>query len=95
MPRGWPPLTLRDLIAILGALGFHHSKSSGGHDFYVGMHGGRKCKVTVDQKCAPFSPDLLRSMCKQAGCTREEFYGATPGTAAKVRIKPKAQPEEV
>ena len=84
MSRGWPPLAQRDVLAILRARGFHYHKSSGGHDHYKGMRNGRKCKVTVDSKCRQFGPDLLRSMCKQAGCTHDEFYGATKLTAAKI-----------
>jgi len=84
MPKAWPPLELREVLAILRALQLTYSCSKGGHDFYVGMHNGRKRKVTVDPKCAPFSSYLLQSMCKQAGCTRQEFYGATYKTAAKI-----------
>jgi hypothetical protein len=84
MPRGWPPLSLPELKAVLSALGFSYKRSSGGHDFYVGVRNGKNCKVTVDPKCAPFSADLMRSMCRQANCTREEFYGATTGAAAKI-----------
>ena len=85
MPRGWPPLELRELVNILTALGITYSHSEGGHDFYVGTTGGQKRKVTVDPKCAPFDIYLLKSMCKQAGCTRAEFYGASKKTAKKIR----------
>lgn len=84
MPRGWPPLELREVVAILQSLGLTYNKSRGGHDFYVGTHNGQKRKVTVDPKCAPFDEFLLQSMCKQAGSNRNEFYGATTGTAAKI-----------
>jgi predicted RNA binding protein YcfA (HicA-like mRNA interferase family) len=85
MPRGWPPLELREVLAILTALGFSYSHSKGGHDFYKRTRNGKPCSVTVDPKCAPFSVDLLQFMCKQAGSTRKEFYGATKATAAKIR----------
>lgn len=84
MPRGWPPLELREVEAILNALGITYSHSEGGHDFYVGVRGGEKRKVTVDPKCAPFDAYLLKSMCSQAGCTRDDFYGATKKTAKKI-----------
>jgi hypothetical protein len=87
MPRGWPPLELREVIAILAAFGIHYSHSSGGHDFYVGFLNGQKRKVTVDPKYAPFDAYLLSSMCAQAGLGRKEFYGATKGTAAKIGVK--------
>ena len=85
MPRGWPPLELREVMAILAALGLSYSHSKGGHDFYKGKRHGVPCSVTVDPKCAPFSVDLLQSMCKQAGSNRKEFYGATKATAAKIK----------
>jgi len=84
MPRGWPPLELREVEAILRALGLSRTHHEGGHAFWKGTRHGRPCKVTVDAKCAPFSVDLLQSMCKQANSNRTEFYGATPGTAAKI-----------
>lgn len=93
MPRGWPPLELREVIAILTTLGFLPSGSKGGHDFYVGERNGRRCKVTVDPKCAPFDDYLLQSMCKQANCKREEFYGATEKTAVKIAKGKKATAE--
>jgi predicted RNA binding protein YcfA (HicA-like mRNA interferase family) len=86
MPRAWPPLQLREVLAILSALGFSYKNSRGGHDFYVTVRAGKKYKVTVDPKCAPFDQFLLQSMCKQAGANRAEFYGATPGTAAKISM---------
>ena len=85
MPRGWPPLSIHELLDVLRALGFQYARSTGGHDFYTAERHGTKYKVTVDPKCAPFSVDLLKSMCSQAGCSRKDFYGATPRTAAKIR----------
>ena len=84
MARGWPPLELREVQAILTALGFSYSGSHGGHEFWKGTRSGVPCKVTVDPKCAPFSVDLLQSMCRQARSNRKEFYGATPGTNKKI-----------
>jgi predicted RNA binding protein YcfA (HicA-like mRNA interferase family) len=84
MPRGWPPLELRQILEILTNLGFTYKDSKGGHDFYVGVHNGKKCKVTVDPKCAPFDEFLLKSMCKQANSNRSEFYGACKAAAAKI-----------
>lgn len=85
MPRGWPPLELREVLAILTALEFKDTGSRGGHDFYVATRNGRKCKVTVDPKCAPFDEFLLQSMSHQAGSNRAEFYGATKATAVKIQ----------
>jgi predicted RNA binding protein YcfA (HicA-like mRNA interferase family) len=84
MPRGWPPLELRQVLEILKNLGLSYTDSKGGHDFYEGTRLGQKCKVTVDPKCAPFCVDLLKSMCSQANSNRKEFYGACKSAKAKI-----------
>jgi predicted RNA binding protein YcfA (HicA-like mRNA interferase family) len=84
MPRGWPPLEHRQVLEILTTFGLKYTGSRGGHDFYEGVHNGRKCKVTVDPKCAPFDEYLLKSMCKQANSNRREFYGASKSAALKI-----------
>ena len=88
MPRGWPPLELRELQAILKALGFHYSHHEGGHAFWKGVRGGVSRKVTVDEHVAPFDEFLLKSMCSQAGCDRKAFYGATKASALKIGLRP-------
>lgn len=87
MPRKYPPLTEREVAAILGALGFGYSHSEGGHDFYKGTHSGKNWKVTVDPKESPFGDFLLKSMIGQAGVSRDQFYGATKNTAGKAGLK--------
>lgn len=87
MPRKYPPLTDREVIAVLKALGFQYSHSEGGHDFYKGTHSGKNWKVTVDPKASPFDDFLLKSMIGQAGVSRDRFYGATKNTASKAGIK--------
>lgn len=84
MPRGWPPLELREVRAILAALGLSYSHSKGGHEFWKGQRRGLPCTVTVAPHSAPFSADLLQWMCDQARSNRKEFYGATPATAAEI-----------
>lgn len=92
MPKKYPPLTAAEVVSILGTLGFIYSKSKGGHDFYTAAHSGRNWKVTVDPKASPFNDFLLKSMIKQAGVTREQFYLATQRTAKK--ISESKEPEE-
>lgn len=84
MPKRWPPLELREVVAILTALGLSYSHTKGGHDFYKGLRNGKGQRVTVDPKNSPFSDDLLQWMCQQSGASRDEFYNATPGTAVKI-----------
>lgn len=87
MPKKYPPLETREVVAILRELGFQYSHSEGGHDFYKGSHTGKNWKVTVDPKASPFGDFLLKSMISQAGVTRDQFYAATKGTAAKAGLK--------
>ncbi len=88
MPKKYPPLSLREVEAILRALGFEYSHSEGGHDFYKAHHSGRNWKVTVDPKESPFNDFLIKSMIKQSGYSWEVFYGATRSSAAKIGLKP-------
>jgi len=88
MPKKYPPLSTSEVVAILNALGFWYSHSTGGHDFYKATHSGRNWKVTVDPKESPFNDFLLKSMISQAGVSRDQFYAATKSTARKVGLKP-------
>ena len=45
MPRGWPPLDLRELLGILFSLGLTYSTSTGGHDFYVGFYKEKSARL--------------------------------------------------
>jgi predicted RNA binding protein YcfA (HicA-like mRNA interferase family) len=85
MPRGWPPLEHRDVLAIVHALGFAYSHTRGGHAYYKGQWGGQARTCTVSTHVKQFGPDLLKFIVNQIGCTRKEFYGATPQTACKIR----------
>lgn len=84
MPKKYPPLTSSQVVAILKALNFEYSHSSGGHDFYKATHSGKAHTVTVDEKCSPFDDFLLKSMISQSGYDRKAFYGATKNTAKKI-----------
>jgi len=85
MPRGWPPLDRSEVCAILMALGLRPKHTSGGHEIWKGLRRGKGCMVPVSTHIRQFNVDLLQSMCKQAGSNRHEFYGATEGTAKKIR----------
>lgn len=87
MPKKYPPLETREVVAILRELGFQPSHSEGGHDFYKGSHSGKNWKVTVDPKASPFGDFLLKSMISQAGVSRDQFYGATKNTASKAGLR--------
>jgi hypothetical protein len=71
-----PPIGCEDFKAILKKLGFapRPPKSGTSHEQWVGNIGGIFRKVTVDCPKAPFSPDLISSMARQAGVTRKRIY---------------------
>ena len=48
MNGDFPPITCKDLKAILGYLGFSFDTQKGSHEQWVLIKDGRKYKVTVD-----------------------------------------------
>lgn len=73
----YPPLTCKDVKQILKSLGFEPRPKNGtSHEQWVRKDNKGFFKVTVDCPKAPFSPDLISSMAKQAGLSKKEFYAA-------------------
>ena len=69
------PLTCKQVKTILSNLGFEPRPRTGtSHEKWVKTDGGRRYVVTVDCPKAPFSPDLISYMARQAGVTKKEFY---------------------
>jgi predicted RNA binding protein YcfA (HicA-like mRNA interferase family) len=72
-----PPLSCKQVKQILASLGFSpRSKKGTSHEQWVKDTHGQRFKVTVDCPKAPFSPDLISSMARQAGISKKEFYAA-------------------
>ncbi len=69
-----PPIDCKDMKAILKFLGFRRESTSGSHDQWTKVEGGKKFKVTVDCPKSPFSQTLITSMAAQAGVTKKEIY---------------------
>lgn len=69
-----PPITCKDLKAILKHLGFAHESTTGSHEQWTKIANGRKYKVTVDCPKSPFTQTLITSMASQAGVTKKDFY---------------------
>ncbi len=86
MPRKYPPLTPREVIAILQARGFDYDHSRGSHEYYSGVLKGKRRFVTVDKSYKEFDIDRIKDMIDQSGMTREEFYGSTRRTAKKINL---------
>lgn len=69
-----PPITCKELKAILRYLGFVCESQRGSHEQWILIKNQRKYKVTVDCPKAPFSPTLIKSMAAQAGVSKKDFY---------------------
>lgn len=69
-----PPLTCKDVKAILKKLGFQFIKQEGSHEKWRKEKGHHRWNVTVDCPKAPFSPILIDSMAAQAGVKKKDFY---------------------
>ncbi|MBI4443356.1 MAG: type II toxin-antitoxin system HicA family toxin [Acidobacteria bacterium] len=67
-------------------LGFELKRQTGSHAHFERNpgDGGIRRVVTVDMSKPEFWPELIRSMIRQSGQSREEFYGATKGTKKKL-----------
>jgi predicted RNA binding protein YcfA (HicA-like mRNA interferase family) len=87
LPKQYPPLTPEEVLAILKAHGFILSNTVGSHANYIGYTGGVKRRVTVDLKIKDYCPDLIQSMMRQSGLSRESFYCSTKKTAAKINLR--------
>jgi len=75
MSGEYPPITCKDLKAILTYLGFAPTPQAGtSHQQWVLIKDGKKYKVTVDCPKSPFSQTLIKSMASQAGKTKKDFY---------------------
>ncbi len=72
--RKYPPLKLAEVISILRANEFTQKGQEGSHAQYEGESHGQRRVVTVDTAESEFDDFLIRSMIRQSGLTRVEFY---------------------
>jgi len=86
MPKRSPPLTPKEVIAILRVRGLVYDHSRGSHEYYSGILKGERRFVTVDTNYREFSIRRIKDMIDQSGLTREEFYGSTKRTAKKINL---------
>lgn len=88
--RRHPPLTVSEVEAILRSLGFTCTRHLGSShaQWELAASGPRKRSlVTVDTAVREFWEEIIKSMIRQSGFTREQFYGATKGTAKKIGLR--------
>jgi predicted RNA binding protein YcfA (HicA-like mRNA interferase family) len=95
MSRKYPPLTPREIVAILQARGFVQEHTRGSHTYYVGTVRGRRHRVTVDMAYRDFSVDRIKDIIDQSGMTRVEFYGSTKRTARKINLRAREYPTPI
>jgi len=74
MSGEYPPITCKELKAILAYLGFAFDTQNGSHEQWILIKDKRKYKVTVDCPKAPFSQTLIKSMAEQADVKKKDFY---------------------
>ncbi len=85
--KKYPSLTVREIQAILEARGFTLLHTSSSHEQWGHDNiDDKKRLVTVDTH-GDFGIDLIRSMIRQSGLTREQFYCSTKKTAKKINKK--------
>jgi predicted RNA binding protein YcfA (HicA-like mRNA interferase family) len=84
--RGLPPLERSEVVACLRAAGFALTSAgrNNRHDKYEGRIRGRLRCVPVSRSHTMMCGWLLKSIIAQSGLTKDEFYGMTRGTAAKL-----------
>jgi predicted RNA binding protein YcfA (HicA-like mRNA interferase family) len=84
--RKYPPLKHREVVEIVLALGFVLDRQEASHAQYerAATPGRLRAVVTVDGY-EDFEEKIIKRMIAQSGFTRDQFYGATPKTAKKIR----------
>ncbi|MBI4768848.1 MAG: type II toxin-antitoxin system HicA family toxin [Chloroflexi bacterium] len=87
MPRRYPALTPREVIAILTARGVQIVRTVGSHQRFSAMVRDQLRSVTVDLHYDSLDDKLLKRMIDQSGLSREEFYGSTRVTARKINLR--------
>lgn len=87
--RKYPPLTPSEVKAIIVALGFTWKRTHGSHSHYERAAMGKfpRSVVTVDDHYPECAENLIKNMIRQSNHSRDEFYGATKGTAQKCGVR--------
>jgi len=89
VPKQWPPLTYQEVVAILECWGFEQKRQVGSHEQWCKEYKGRPYFVTVDNHHSVYNdPDLIQSMVRQSGLTRQQFYAGCRSSANKINVAP-------
>ena len=87
MPKKYPVLTLAEVIEIMNFNNFTLNNTVGSHRQYVATIGNVSRRVTVDTSIDDFDDYLLKSMMRQSGLSREEFYCSSKSAAKKISMR--------
>lgn len=88
MPKKYPELTLSEVEAILECWQFEKGRGAGSHRQWRKTHKGRKYIVTVDEGYGTFDEDIIASMIRQSGLTRDQFYAGSKSAARRAGVYP-------
>ncbi len=81
MPKKYPPLTPSEVRSILIKLNFVLDRTVGDHEQW--KDNGHT--ITLKARLKSIGIKLIKSMIKQSGHTRNEFYQATKKTSKKIQ----------
>ena len=79
MDRRYPHLKPRDVVNILKNLGFSFKRQNGSHAHWerpADDKGRLRALVMIDMSMREFCKDLIKSMIRQSGHSKKEFYEA-------------------
>lgn len=84
--KRYRPLSTSEVVAILTELGFHYKRQDGSHAQFERPADDKMERrlVTVDMSVDEFWVEIIKSMIRQSGFSREQFYRATKKTAKKL-----------
>jgi predicted RNA binding protein YcfA (HicA-like mRNA interferase family) len=74
-------------VSVLRAAGFILARQDGRHDVYTGRTYGSNRAVPVPRSYDEYSGDVLKSMIKQSGLNKREFYALDPVSAKKLNCR--------
>ena len=82
----YPVLKHSEVIDIIRALGFVFKRQTASHAHYERTPDSKipERKLVTVGAYSEFDDDLIKSMVRQSGFSREDFYGATKKTAKKI-----------
>ena len=85
--RKYPPLTPKEIEAILIARGFNLHHKNGDHKYYTRIVKGKKRVAQIDMGNSIYTDQFIKLILRQCGMTREEFYCSIKSTSRKIGMQ--------